>query len=568
MNRYHTLLQRQLRRLRGNSPPPEDWLELLTAVNEAYEQFDRDRTLLERSMEISSQELLQANADIRAVLEGMIDYYLRIDESGKILHGRGSRVPLLFMPDKVATGTNLEDATHPEIRTALLDAFRKTVEEGTLHISEYSISSSDRIFVYEVRCLRAQHRQVSIIIRDITEARNAAAREQRLQQRLLKAERIESLGLLAGTVAHDLNNILSPLVSYPDLLIGDFAATDPKRKMVEQMQRSAIKASAIIQDLLTLTRRGNHHTDLINLNVIVRQYLDSPEFAALAANHPRVKLKTEFEDTMPALIGSAHQIEQVIMNLVVNAFEAISGDGLVTIRTALIDEPSTQDTPDSDIKGAHIRFDITDTGIGIPEYEIDHIFEPFFSRRKSGRSGTGLGLAIVYGTIKDFKGTIQVESRPGQGTHFLIRLPIPAQQATSLDQIPSPAATTRSPCHILVIDDDPVQQELSRHLLLASGYTVDTVSNGRAGVAYLRQQDADIVLLDMIMKEDFDGLRTYESIRTFKPDQKVIIVSGFAKTDNVQQALKLGVCSFVQKPYTMKILLTAIQSALNHRLPK
>jgi len=566
MKSYHTLLQRQLKHLLGQTPLPAEWGEILDKVNEAYQQFDRDRTLLERSMEISSQELLQANADIRAVLEGLIDYYLRLDESGKILYGRGVLVPDIFIKEKVASGMSIEDAMMPEVKSKVLDAVKRMRTDRSLHIMVCEIGSGDRHSVYEIRCIRAHHNQVSVIIRNITVAHNAAAREQSLQHRLAKAERIESLGLLAGSVAHDLNNILSPLVSYPDLLIEDYSPDNPKKRMVEQMQRSAIKASAIIQDLLTLTRRGNHQVESVNINKVIQQYLDSPEFALLAEKFSLIQLSRDHAADLPNLSGSAHQLEQTIMNLVANAYESIPGKGQVSLKTSLVQKPTNQVVIESGMNSPHILLEVIDTGIGIPENELDHIFEPFFSRRKSGKSGTGLGLAIVYGTIKDYGGSIHVTSKPGQGSHFQIRLPVSEVKDLKSSLPSSPENQPQQTCHVLVIDDDPVQQDLCRHLLAARGLSVATASSGRKGVEYLRQHDADIVLLDMIMEDDFDGLRTYETIRTFKPGQTCIIVSGYAKTDNVHKALSLGVSSFVQKPYTLKTLLGAIQSALQRNV--
>jgi len=561
MKSYHTLLQRQLKRLLGKTPLPSEWSELLGKVNEAYQQFDRDRTLLERSMEISSQELLQANADIRAVLEGLIDYYLRIDESGKVLYGRGIHIPEFLIGEKIAPGITMEEIIIPEVRTSLMDAFYRMKTDRSLHILDCEVGKDDHFRVYEVRYVSAHHNQISVIIRDVTVAHNAAAREQSLQQRLAKAERIESLGLLAGKVAHDLNNILSPLVSYPDILIDVFPPEHVNRKMIEQLQRSAIKASAIIQDLLTLTRRGNHQVEPVNISTVIQQHLDSPEFASLLEKYPMVRFSYDQGDDLPVLRGSAHQLEQAIMNLIVNAFESISGTGTVQLKTSLVLKPAIHHTVEGSLLGSHILLEVIDTGIGIPENEIEHIYEPFFTRRKSGESGTGLGLAIVYGTVRDYGGEIHVSSKPGQGTHFHVRLPF--SEVTTSKPIASAQSThqVEHTCHVLVIDDDSVQQDLCRHLLTARGFSVATASSGRIGVEYLRHHDADIVLLDMIMEEDFDGLRTYETIRTFKPGQICIIVSGYAKTDNVQKALSLGVRSFVQKPYTLKTLLGAIQSA-------
>lgn len=563
MKGYHSLLARQLRRLLNGRPVPEEWTPLLDQVSDSYHQLDRDRSLLERSMELSSQEILQANEDIRSVLEGLIDCYIRLDGQGRILHSRGLTVPAIFPARTIINGKTILEQLGPESRPVVAEMLERMRMDRDMRIAETQHAENGSARHYEIRCIAAHNDQTSLIIRNITEAKMIARREKQLQQRLSRSERIESLGLLAGGVAHDLNNILSPLVSYPDLLIDSFPSGDPRRVMLQQMQSSVGRASAIIQDLLTLTRRGNNRLEPVDVNVVIRHYLASPEFEDLARRHPHVTVQSGLDDSLPPLAGSSHQLAQTIMNLMVNAFEAIgeNRNGHVDIVTRLIAEPSAGETLEQRILEPHILLEVSDTGAGIPENELEHIFEPFFSRRKSGRSGTGLGLSIVYGTIKDFSGSIQVRSKIGEGTTFTIRLPLPDANRKDSSDPGAIEPEECKPCRILVVDDDAVQRELCQALLHAKGFTVSTVPGGREAVEYLRSHDVDLVLLDMIMEEDFDGLRTYETIRTFKPAQRCIIVSGYAKTDKVRTALSLGVHAFVQKPYTLKTLLEAIRSA-------
>ncbi|HMO51817.1 MAG TPA: ATP-binding protein [Kiritimatiellia bacterium] len=560
MKTYHHLLERQLRRSLGESgTPPDAWRGLLDLVDEAYRQADQDRLLLERSVEISSQELLQANADIRAVLDGLIDYYTRLDERGKVLYERGRKLPAIFTGEDPLTGRMLRDTLIAEAGATWDRLLLEMRSQDRMAKGEVACGPEDARRHYELRLIPAHGHQISVVIRDITESHILRERERALQMRLARAERIESVGVLAGGIAHDLNNILAPLVSYPDLILDDLPAGNPSRGILKQMQKAAMRAAAIIQDLMTMARRGNHATEPVQANEAIRTYLDSADFRALSQRYPGVQVVIDLDPQAPSFIGATHQFTQALMNLVGNAFEAIkTSTGTITVRTRAATMPGGHG---GDVRPA-VRVEVSDTGCGIPADEREHIFEPFFSRRKSGSSGTsgtGLGLAIVYSVIKDFGGTIDVISEPETGTTFTILLPGTLRRAdTPLMPTTGGAGFTS----VLVVDDEPVQRELCRVLLGSKGCRVSLAASGREAVAFLREHDVDIVLLDMIMEADFDGLDTYEAIRAFKPDQRCVIVSGYSESDRALQALANGVRGFVQKPYTLTSLCETMRKAM------
>jgi signal transduction histidine kinase/CheY-like chemotaxis protein len=565
MHEFHPLLRRQLRRLCAEGPPPEAWHPLLQAVHHAYVQADRDRGLLERAMEISSQELLQTNADIRAVLEGLIQYYLRLDETGRILYARGQALPPLFDARRFGTGQLLVEVVDPANREEVAAAYQTLSATSAMQIIEVSLTEPYGAHWYEIRLIPAHQRQTSVIVRDVTETHLARQRERALNDKLAQAERIETLGILAGSVAHDLNNILAPLTAYPDLLLAHPALADrPEiRDMIASMQHAAIHAGAIIKNMLTLTRRGLRQADKIDLNQLIRSLLDSPALIDLLRRHPSVRLTHELASSLPTIRGSPQQVEQAVLNLIINACEACEKGGDVMVRTERREEPPHP---------TGVLLVVSDSGIGISREHLDKIYEPFYTSKPPGASGTGLGLSIVYGTVKDCEGTIQVRSEPGQGTCFTLWFPAfvhgdaPGSEGSGPETGQAPQAP-RPTVRILVVDDDATQRTLCRTLLTACGYQVETAINGREGIQRLREEAFDLVLLDMIMEPDFDGLRTYETLHVFKPQQPCLIVSGYAETDNVRRALDLGVRGFVQKPYTLDVMLAAIRSALDHAQP-
>ncbi|MCP5487964.1 MAG: response regulator [Verrucomicrobia bacterium] len=561
MSDRHSLLQRQLRRLLDDEPPPEAWATLLDQVNEAYRAFDRDRRLLERSMEISSHELQQANADIRAVLDGLVDLYLRIDVSGRVLYLRGQTRHPILKQEQGLVGKTIQDLVVDEAAPAFQAMLERLQANAVVDEFSVRLGQGEEARHFDIHCVPAHHHQGSVIIRDITEASRAALREQKLQQRLARSERMESLGLLAGGVAHDLNNILSPLVSYPDIILSELNETSPIYRMVQKMQDSALRASAIIQDLLTLARRGNYQPEPVNLNDSIRTYLDSPEFHSLQSKYPLIELTQKLHTAPLVVEGSRHQLAQAVMNLITNAYEAIEGAGQVEVVTDWV-QPGDQSTATETIAlGPHAKLSVADTGVGMTQEQIEHIFEPFYTRKGTGKTGTGLGLSVVYGSVKDCQGTIKVYSTPGAGSRFDLLFPVSSQDAAHPQSKPR-ETTAPGGAVLLVVDDIPEQRELCMLLLQSRGFQVHAAAGGHQAIEFLQNHQVDLVLLDMIMEDDFDGLDTLLAIQSIKPDQPCLIVSGYAESDRVRRALDCGARGFVQKPFTLDVITRAVTRAL------
>lgn len=389
----------------------------------------------------------------------------------------------------------------------------------------------------------------------------ARERERELKDKLSRSERLESLGLLAGGVAHDLNNILGPMVAYPELILELLPEEDTRlRHMMQQINESGKKASGVIRNLLTMGRRGSYDLEVVDLNKIIRSYVDSPELADTQRNYSKAELRLELADDLWPIQASVPHLNQVVMNLVINAFEALGrNEGEVIVRTERAGVNKPIDGYQTIEQGLYVKFTVTDDGCGIPPEKIGRIFEPFYTGKKMGRSGSGLGLAVVYGVIQDFDGQIDVRSEPGEGTSFDIYFP-PILEAAPV--IPEPDLDLHGSESILIIDDVREQREMAAELLETMGYTTHVAEHGHAAIEFLKDNDADLIVLDMIMEEGFDGLDTYREILKLKPRQKCIIASGFSENERVRECQRLGAGAYVSKPYTRSTIGRAVRDEL------
>jgi signal transduction histidine kinase len=381
------------------------------------------------------------------------------------------------------------------------------------------------------------------------------------EEKLARSKKMESLGLLAGGVAHDLNNVLSGIVSYPELLLMDLPEDSKLRKPIETIQESGHRAAAIVQDLLTVARGVATTKKPLNLNDMVSGYLHSAEFSMLKQFHSTVTVKTDLDTDLFNIGGSYEHIRKVVMNLVSNAAEAIASRGNVTIATmnCYMDRPLSGYT-DVNI-GEYVLLSVSDDGSGISSDELERIFEPFYTKKVMGRSGTGLGLAVVWNTVQDHHGYVDVKSDKN-GTTFELYFPITRDEIADKD-LSIPIKDYKGDGEtILVVDDVESQRDISCKMLDKLGYKTKAVSSGEEAVEYIKENTVDLLLLDMIMDPGINGRETYERIINIHPNQKAIIASGFAETDDVKAAQKLGAGKYIKKPLTLEMIGPAVKEEL------
>jgi signal transduction histidine kinase len=397
---------------------------------------------------------------------------------------------------------------------------------------------------------------------DLTHLKQAEKALRESEEKLARSKKMESLGLLAGGVAHDLNNILSGIVSYPELILMDLPEESKLRKPIETMQASGTRAAAIVQDLLTVARGVATAKAVLDLNELITAYFESPEFQKLKQFHPNVDVSSRLDKQLFSINGSSVHITKVIMNLVSNASEAIEGGGMVTISTTnrYIDKP-LNGYGDVNI-GEYVVLAVSDNGSGISAEDQDRIFEPFYSKKVMGRSGTGLGLAVVWNTVQDHKGYVDVVSSD-RGTTFELYFPITREELQGrLFNLPF-ESYTGSGERVLVVDDVESQREISCRILEKLGYKTTAVSSGEEAITFLKKRTVDLILLDMIMAPGMSGRETYENIIKIHRGQRAVIASGYAETDDVRAVQAMGAGRYIKKPFTLENIGLAVKEQLS-----
>jgi len=328
------------------------------------------------------------------------------------------------------------------------------------------------------------------------------------------------------------------------------------------IQESGQKAAVIVQDLLTLARRGVATTDVLNLNDIISDFLTTPECDKLRAFHSGIQIETHLDTDLLNILGSSVHLSKTVMNLVSNAAEAMPGGGKITISTAnqYVDRPIRG--YENVHEGDYVVLRVSDSGIGISPEDLARIFEPFYTKKVMGRSGTGLGMAVVWGTVKDHNGYIDVQSTRGKGTRCDLYFPVTREESTA-KKTTVPVDKYMGSESILVVDDVLQQREIACQVLSILGYSVTSVASGEEAIEYLKSNSAELLVLDMIMDPGIDGLETYRSILELHPGQKAIIASGFSETERVKEAQRLGAGAYIKKPYILEKIGLAVRAELD-----
>ncbi len=521
----------------------------------------------------SFQQIQESEKKYRELVENANSIIMRRDIHGKITFFNEFAQKFFGYSENEILGKSLEGTIFPNTEATrnhlekLLTLLTKNNDQPIITENESELRSGKKVMIaWTYRPIfdsDGNFKEILCIGTDITELKRAEQEKRDLEARLQRAQKMEAIGTLAGGVAHDLNNILSGIVSYPELLLMDIPLDSPQRKPILTIQKSGERAAAIVQDLLTLARRGVIATKVINLNVVINEYLKSPEYENLKTHHPDVMVKSSLKTNLMNMLGSPVHLSKTVMNLVTNAAEAISNGGEIIISTENRHVDKSLNGYDKIKQGDYVTLRVSDTGIGIPFKDLERIFEPFYTKKVMGKSGTGLGMAVVWGTVKDHKGYIDVKSVEGKGTLFTLYFPVVRQELPddespfSIQDIMGKGET------ILVVDDVEAQREIASQMLTKLGYSVTSVSNGEEAVDYMENHSADLLVLDMIMGPGMDGLDTYKKILENHPHQKAIITSGYSETQRVKEAQRLGATSYVKKPYLLEKIGKVIQTELD-----
>ncbi len=533
--------------------PERDWsleeeafaASLADMISLAMEGADR------RKAEV---ELAGSLALLQATFESVADGILAVDHEKRVVSYNQRFVEMWGIPEEILHHRDCNlviDFTLERVKDA--DGFLASIKEVQ---SDPDIDSADVVELKDGRVFERVSRPQRISgassgrvwsFRDVTERRRA-------QEELLRAKRLEAAGQLAGQIAHDFNNLLTPLVAYPDLMRRLFPVSEQTERILREMELSAQQIVDINQQLLTLGRRGHYNVESFDLNELIEAALRTLEIPA--GIHVERQLAIDLAGTS----GGGAQIMRVLTNLIANAVDAMGGIGSLRLSTCNVHLQGGLRRYAQVTEGDYVCIRVSDSGPGIPLEIQEKIFEPFFSTKKTDKKrGSGLGLSVVHSVLEDHRGYLDLESEPGHGTTFSMYLPVErgAKGATAAnDEVLHGQGAT-----VLVVDDDPIQRDVLTTMLEALGYESMALPSGEQAVSHLCRAECDLLILDMVM-DGIDGTETLRQVKIIRPEQQAIILSGFARTERVEEALRLGARSFVAKPVQTNTLARAVQDAL------
>lgn len=524
---------------------------LVPAVRRAMQEI-----LARRKADEAERALRESEQMFRMISENVEDLIAVLDLRGRRVYNSPSYRSILGDPS-LLRGSDSFDVIDPEDRENVKEIFRKTVETGIGHRTEFRIRAANgrtRYIESQGSVIRGSDGKVSNVIvvsRDVTDKKT-------LEQQLLRAQRLESLGTLAGGIAHDLNNVLAPILLSIELLKKSVAGPEAQ-KTLKTLEQSAGRGRDIIKQVLTFARGIAGERGLLQVRHIVTETL-----AIVGQTFPpSIEGQFDLSHDNWAVDGDATQIYQLLMNLCVNARDAMPGGGTlrVSVRNVEVDAGDAGMIMGAR-EGKFVLVTVEDTGTGMSPEILDRMFDPFFTTKEIGK-GTGLGLSTVHTIVRNHGGFIQVRSEPGKGTSFRIYFPASGEDAAGV-----PLETARDLAGgkgelILLIDDEASICEITKQTLDAFGYATLTAINGADGIALFSSRPGEVALVitDMMMP-GIDGPGTIRALRAISPSLKIIGSSGLISGDTVEgTGGDLPDC-YITKPYTAEALLTSVNAAL------
>jgi PAS domain S-box-containing protein len=533
-------------------------LVMLTAIFISY--LYSNRKYLEQQVQDRTKNLQESEKRFHDLVNLLPEMVWEVNQSGEITYANQVAVNRLGISDNLHSQKSWFDCVSPDQQSAVEEYFFQILSGIDPGLKEFRLV--DTTYGEFPALLRSsaifQNEHVAgarIIAIDISERLT-------LEEQLRRAQKMKAIGLMAGGVAHDLNNILSGIVNYPELMLLDLPETSPLRRPLEAIRKSGIQAAEVVSDLLTVARGVAAVKVVIDPRTLIHEYLESPEFLQLSAYNPHMSITTELTRDIDPISCSPVHVKKCLMNLVTNAAEAMNGEGVITITATSSTITDRENDSQSPRPGKYSVITVKDTGPGIQQTDLKHIFEPFYTKKTMGRSGTGLGLAVVWNTMTDHGGAVSVKSSP-HGTVFSLYFPSTLENFT-MERKPLDLEKYRGNGEsVLVVDDEEQQREITAQLLSNLGYNATTAASGEEAITLLQETAVDLVILDMIMSPGISGRETYEKIIAIHPGQKAIISSGFSQNIEVKAAQRLGAGGFICKPFTMEQLGRAVYDELH-----
>jgi len=544
----------------------EQILDLLISTFEDAVRQNRELRQREEELNAAKEELAQYAGSLedrlRSVLNSVPDVLFSMSRDGGQVHYISPAAAQVFGygAEEVRADTDVwyrrvspedEASVRASLELAVATGKSQTVEYRFRHRDE-SVRGIQTTFV-PVSDGSGVVSRVDGISRDVTQQR-------RLEEQFRQAQKMEAVGQLAGGVAHDFNNLLTVITSYGDLLLSDLEATDPRRKDVEEIRKAALGAAGLTRQLLAFSRQQVLEPRVLELNAIV----SSAEKMLQRLIGEDIGLVTVLAPDLGAVKADPGQLEQVIMNLAVNARDAMPEGGKLTLETANMELDATYTAEHTPVRpGAYVVLSVSDTGVGMDEQTKRRIFEPFFTTKEQGK-GTGLGLATVYGIVKQSGGFIWVYSEVGHGTTFKVYFPRVDEPADVAQRAATLPASVRGTETVLLAEDAAALRAVARRVLERGGYTVLEAPSGKTALDLAVEHDGRIHLLitDVIMPE-MSGRQLAERLKEQRPELKVLFVSGYTDDSIIRHGILEPGIAFLQKPFSPEVLARKVREVLD-----
>ena len=525
----------------------EPFLSTCSRIIEAYRNHNQKQQAERKVREQAALLDIATDAILVKGLDGQISFWNR---GAECLYGWTTAEVL---------GENANELLYPEFLPSEAEIHQVLFAKGEWQGELYQVTKSGQKIIVEshwtlVRDRQGNPKSILVVNSDIT-------KKKQLESQLLRTQRLESIGTLAGGIAHDLNNILTPILMSSQLLGQTLPQIDERsQRLLEILEANAKRASAIVKQVLSFARGVEGEHKVLQVGHILWEIKDFAQHT-----FPKfIEVQTNIPKNLWTIQGDATQIHQLLMNLCVNARDAMPHGGILSIsaENLSIDEHYAGMNIEAEV-GPHIKITVADTGTGIPQNLIDRIFEPFFTTKGVGQ-GTGLGLATVIGIVKSHHGFVKVYSEVGRGTQF--RVYLPSLEAAELELAPDQNLPLGNGELILVVDDETPIREITKTSLESHNYRVITASDGIEAIALYaqHQQQISVVLMDLVMPS-MDGLTAMRTLQKLNPQVKFIAVSGLAQSNKMDEALKLGINASLSKPYTARELLLSLCEVITDR---
>lgn len=505
----------------------------------------------------SERALRESEATYRGLFNSFDDAIYIQDEQGRFLDVSEGAVRMYGYSKEEMIGQTPEMLAAPGKNNMAFafDAIEKAFRGEPQLFEWWGQRKNGEVFPKEVQLNRATHFGKEVVV---AIARDVSERKQ-LQQQLFQAQKMDSIGTLAGGIAHDFNNLLTGILGYTTLLKSSLDEDDPQRKYANTIEESGNRAAELTEQLLAFGRGGKYQIEPASANAIIKDVVNLLERTI----DKSIDIRTNLSSHDPVFEVDASQMHQAIMNLCLNARDAMPEGGTLTITTR-VRQSSEITIVSGDDTESFVEIIVSDTGEGMDEKVIQKIFEPFYTTKDKGE-GTGLGLAMVYGIITNHNGIIDVDSEPEKGTTFRLLLPLSNKEpAPKPEEDMFDASKLRGEGAILIVDDEKVTRNLLRDSLEAIGYRVISAHNGKEGVEKFREYQSDIrlVILDMIMPV-MNGEEAFYEIRALDNSVKIIVATGYSQHQKAREILKNDGTRFMQKPFKISELLRTIHSLLD-----